>query len=124
MKLSTLLSVVGVVATLFGIAFVAAPGQLLAQYAVTADAQTIFISRFFGAALINLGLLLWIARNVSDPLSRRAIVLAGLIGDAIGFVIALQGQLAGMTNALGWSTVAIYGLFAIGFAMQLSSKSS
>jgi hypothetical protein len=125
MKLSTFLSIVGVVAILFGIGFVAAPADVLSQYGISADRYLVFISRFFGGALINLGLLLWFARNIVDPLGRRSIVLAGLIGDVIGFFVALQGQMNGDVNALGWSTVVIYGLFALGFAyFQFTSKSN
>ena len=125
MKLSTFLSIVAVVAILFGFGFVAAPAEVLAQYGITADRNTVFMSRFFGGALINVGLIVWFARNIVDSLGRRSIVLAGLIGDVIGFFVALQGQMSGGVNALGWSTVLIYGLFAIGFAyFQFASKKS
>ncbi len=125
MKLSTLLAIVGVVASLFGIAFVLAPAQLLAQYGITADRYTIFMSRFFGSALLNVGLLVWFARNVVDPLARRAIVVAGLVADFIGFIVALEAQMQGVANALGWSTVLIYALFALGFAyFQFAPKRS
>jgi len=117
MKLATFLSIVGVIAILFGIGFLLAPAALLGQYGiVVADPHTILMSRFFGATLIELGILVWIAREIVDPLARRAIVLAGLIGNVAGFVVALAGQLNGAVNALGWSTVLIYALFAIGFA--------
>jgi hypothetical protein len=125
MKLSTFLSIVSVVAVLFGISFEAAPVEVLAQYGITADQYTAFMSRFFGVALINVGLIAWLARNIVDPLGRRSIVLAGLIADILGFLVALQGQIHGVANALGWSTVLIYGLFAIGFAsFQFAPKSS
>jgi hypothetical protein len=124
MKLSTFLSIVGVVAILFGIGFVLAPAQVLAQYGITADQYVAFISRLFGVALINVGLIVWFARNIIDPLGRGSIVLAGLIADILGFLVALQGQINGLANALGWSTVLIYGLFAIGFAyFQFAPKS-
>jgi hypothetical protein len=125
MKLSMFLSIVGVVAILFGIGFVLAPAQVLAQYGITADQSVAFISRFFGVALINVGLIVWFARNIIDPLGRRSIVLAGLIADILGLLVALQGQIDGLANALGWSTVLIYGLFAIGFAyFQFTPKSA
>lgn len=125
MKLSTFLSIVGVVATLFGIGFVAAPAEVLAQYGITADRSVAIMSRLFGAALINIGLIAWFARFIVDSVGRRSIVLAGLIGDVIGLFVALQGQMNGDVNALGWSTVIIYGLFAIGFAcFQFAPKRS
>jgi len=125
MKLATFLSIVGVIAILFGIGFLLAPAALLGQYGiVVADPHTILMSRFFGATLIELGILVWIAREIVDPLARRAIVLAGLIGNVAGFVVALTGQLNGAVNALGWSTVLIYALFAIGFACFQFGKTS
>ena len=125
MKLSTFLSIVGVVAILFGISFVAAPAEVLAQYGITADRSVAIMARFFGGALINIGLIAWFARFIVDAVGRRSIVLAGLIGDVIGFFVALQGQLNGDVNALGWSTVIIYGLFAVGFAyFQFAPKST
>jgi hypothetical protein len=126
MKLSTLLSIVAVVSILFGIGFVVAPAALLAQYGTTdPDVHTIYMSRFFGSALIQVGILLWLARNIVDTLGRRAIVLSGLIGTAIGFLVSVQGQMNGLANALGWSTVVIYALFAIAFAyFQFGAKSS
>ena len=42
-------------------------------------------------------------------------LLAYFLGIAIGFVVALLGQLSGMMNPLGWSTVAIYLLLALGY---------
>ena len=47
--------------------------------------------------------------------ARRAIVLALFIGNAVGFVVTLIGQLNNVNGALGWSTVAISLLLALGF---------
>jgi len=115
MKLGTLLVIDGVVGVAFGIAFVLAPAQLLSAYGTTLDAAGLFMARLFGAALIQIGGLALLARNVADASAQRAIVLAYFIALVIGFVVALQGQLAGISNALGWSTVVIYLLLALGF---------
>jgi hypothetical protein len=124
MKLPSLLSIVGVVAILFGIGFVVAPAEVLAQYGVTADRYTVFMSRLFGATLIQFGVLSWLARNIVDSLGRRAIVLSGLIAMVIGFGVSLQGMMNAIANALGWSTVVIYALFTIGFGyFQFRPKS-
>jgi hypothetical protein len=125
MKLPTFLSIVAVVSILFGVGFVAAPAAVLAQYGIAPDPHTDFVARFFGAALIHVGLLVWLARHITDALGRGAIVLSGLVGMVIGFLIALNGQMNGLANALGWSTVVIYALFALGFAyFQFAPKSS
>jgi hypothetical protein len=115
-KLSNLLVVAAVIGAVFGVGFVVASGPLLAIYGITLDKAGTLVAQLFGAALISLAVLNWLARNVTGPEARRAVVLANLAGDVVGFVVILLGQLAGVANALGWSNVAIYLLLALGFA--------
>jgi hypothetical protein len=56
MRLNTLLLLAGLLALLFGLGFLLVPGPLLAGYGVTADPAAILMARFFGAALVQLGL--------------------------------------------------------------------
>ncbi len=116
MKLSNLLVVAAVIGAVFGVAFVVASGPLLAIYGISLDRAGTLVAQLFGAALISLAVLNWFARNVTDPEARQAVVLGNLVGDVVGFVVILLGQLAGISNALGWSNVAIYLLLALGFA--------
>ncbi len=116
MKLSSLMSVNAVVAGLFGIAFVAAPARLLAIYGVTVDAPFALVAQLFGAALLGYSLLTWTVRNASPSDARGAIVLALFVSDAIAFIIALIAQVRHVVNQVGWSTVAIYLVLALGFA--------
>jgi hypothetical protein len=113
-----------VIAGLFGLAFVFAPAQLLAQYGLAVDAGFALVAQLFGAALIGYAILTWSVRKAGDSEARRAIVLALFISDGIAFVLALIGQLKGMVNSLGWSTVAIYLLLALGFAYFHFAKPS
>jgi len=50
--------------------------------------------------------------------------LLSLVGDAFGFIAALLGRLSGVLNALGWSTVALYLLLALGYGYFQSVKPS
>jgi len=74
-----------------------------------------YVAQLFGAALLAFAVLTWTARNAPDSDTRRAILLAMVVGDGIGFIVSLIGQLGGVMNALGWSTVVIYLLLAVGF---------
>ena len=110
------------VSAVFGLGFALMPGQLLPIYGVEPDAALRLIGQFFGAALLSLALLSWLARNLSDSESRRAIVLALLVGEAIGFIFALIGQFNGILNVLGWSVVVVYLIFTLGLAYFQFSK--
>jgi hypothetical protein len=124
MKLGNLFVVNAVIAGLFGLAFIAAPARVLAQYGLAVDAGFALVAQLFGAALIGYAILTWGVRAAGDSEARRAIVFALFIGDGVAFVVALIGQLRGVVNTLGWSTVAIYLLLAIGFAYFHFTKTS
>ena len=115
MKLSTLFTISAIVTALFGLTFVLVPEASISLYGVTLSPGGALVARLFGAALLGYAVLTWFARNAGESEARKAIILAMVISETIGFIVALLGQLAGVVNALGWSTVAIYLLLALGF---------
>jgi hypothetical protein len=116
MKLSYLMAVKAVICVVFGIGMVLIPGPMFSLYGMTLTPGTSGIAQLFGAAFILLSILLWSARNApGSDVALRAIVLAVVVGDTIGFIVALLAQLSGAMNALGWVTVAFYLLLALGF---------
>jgi hypothetical protein len=115
MKLSTLMLVNALVAAVFGVGFIVVPGQVMSAYGPEVTPQLEYVTRLFGAALLAFAILTWTARNSPDSDTRRAILLALFVGASTGFIVSLIGQLGGVMNALGWSTVVIYLLLALGF---------
>jgi hypothetical protein len=115
MKLSTLFIINAIIAAVYGIVFSLIPGTVLSLFAVTVDSTSMYLGQIFGGALVSFAILTWLARNAAPSPLRDAIVLALLVGDVIGFVASLLAQLAGVANALGWSTVVIYLLLAVGY---------
>jgi hypothetical protein len=108
--------IVAVVAGLFGLGFVFVPEQVLSVYGAAPDAGTNYMTQLFGAALLGFATILWLCKDAEDSPERQAILLGLFFAEGIGFVVALKTQLGGAINALGWSTVIIYLLFALGFA--------
>lgn len=124
MKLSVFMVIAAIVALLFGLAFVFVPEPLLSPYGISLSPGGLIVARLFGAALLGFAVLTWCARNAEESEARKAIILALFIGDSIGFIVALISQLSGAVNALGWSTVIIYFLLALGFGyFQFAKKS-
>ena len=116
MKLSNLLVVNAIVALVYGISFVLVPATVLSLYGMTQGTSEALAGQFFGVALIAIGLLTWFARNIADSDTQRAIVLALLISDVIGVIVAVLGTVSGVMSAVGWSAVGIYALLALGYA--------
>ena len=115
MKLNTFMAIVAVVAGLFGLGFVLIPGQVLSYYGAAPDAGINYMAQLFGAALLGFAIILWLCKDAEDSPERKAILLGLFVAEGVGFVVALITQLGGSINALGWSTVIIYLLAALGF---------
>ena len=115
MRLGTLLRLAGLLALAFGIGFLFAPARVLAMYGVAAEPTVVLLARFFGSALVQLGLVFYLIRDVSDPTTRRGVVLGSFLGSLAGFVVSLTAQFWGLVNSFGWSTVAIYGVLLLGY---------
>ena len=115
MRLGTLLRLAGLLALAFGIGFLFAPARVLAMYGVAAEPTVVLMARFFGSALVQLGLVFYLIRDVSDPTTRRGVVIGSFLGSLAGFVVSLTAQFWGLVNSFGWSTVAIYGLLLLGY---------
>jgi hypothetical protein len=123
MRLRTLLLIGGLLGLVFGLAFLLFPQATLRLYGVAPDPAIVLMSRFFGAALVQVGLVLYLIRDVSDLRTQRGVVLGSFIGSLAGFVVALTGQFWDVVNRLGWSTVAIYGFLMIGYGTFIFGKS-
>jgi hypothetical protein len=122
MSLRTLLLIAGLVALFFGLGFLLFPQPVLALYGIAGDPPIVLMSRFFGVALLQIGLVFYLIRDVAEPGTRRGVVIGSFIGSVAGLVVALTGQLWGLVNQFGWSTVAIYGLFTLAYGSFLSGK--
>ncbi len=109
----------GVLAIAFGLSFLVVPAMVLPMYGAPTDPATVLMSRFFGVALLQLGLMLYFLRDARDAATQRAMALAGIVGSVGGLGVALMGVMGGVVNALGWSTVAIYAALLLGYLSVL-----
>ena len=114
MKFKTLLVIFSVVAFVAGLACVLAPARMLSNYGISLIPIGYVVYQFWGSTLMGLGMLAWFARNISEPSLQKKLALSFLITAALGTVMAVRGQYAG-ANGLGWSNVATFGLFTLGF---------
>lgn len=124
MRPNTVFLTAGILALAFGLSFLLFPATMLPLYGAPTDAPTVLMSRFFGVALLHVGLLLYLMRDVRDTASQRAMALAGVVGSIAGVAVALIGVLGGVVNALGWSTVVIYALLLLGYASCLRTRTA
>jgi hypothetical protein len=123
MTIKMLFTILAILSFLFGIGFVLAPDQALANYGIEHSPALALVGRLFGGALLALGVILWLARDFRDEAAVRAVLISTLVGGVVNVVVAIIGTLAGTTNALGWSTVLIYLFAAVGSGYFLMAQS-
>jgi hypothetical protein len=124
MTIRMLFTILAVLSFLFGIGFVLAPDQVLANYGIQSSPALALLGRLFGGVLLTLGVILWLARDFRDEAAVRAVLVANAIGSCINLVVAIMGNLSGTTNALGWTTVLIYLFAAAGSGYFLMARTA
>ncbi|HEY4194673.1 MAG TPA: hypothetical protein VGM63_04000 [Mucilaginibacter sp.] len=117
MKLSTFAIIITILAIGFGLAFVFVPVKLAAFYGISLQGGGILMARYFGAANLFLGMIFWSYSSVSPAAkSWPKLLLYSLIYDIIQLIITLPTVLNKEANSMGWTTVALFALLAIGSA--------
>ena len=123
MKVNTYLAVAGAVSLLFGIVFLLAPEFSVKQYGVPADPHVLMLGRYFGGMLMAFGTILWLARSTRDDTALRGLLSGAAVGNLTGLCISAWAALAGLQNAMAWSSVLLYVLLLLGAAYSLAPPS-
>ena len=115
MKLSTFAIIVTILAFGFGLALLFIPVKLADFYGGTLAGGGILMARYFGAASLFIGLIFWSYSSVSPTAkSWPKLLLYSLIYDTIQLIVTLMAVLNNELNSMGWTTVALFALLAIG----------
>jgi hypothetical protein len=119
MKLRHLFTVNLFIAAFFGISCALFPVWALHLYGLAPDDAAIWTTRLVGGSILGFATLMWFGRKSPDGDARRAIALALIAQDAIGFIASLEVQLKGGMNAFGWSNPILYALLTLAYAYFL-----
>lgn len=124
MNYRILLIVNALVAVLLGMAFLFMPTRMLNLFGTETFVATLLVSRFFGTAMLALGLLLWFVKDVTQETIQKGMGLALLVGAVAGLVVTVVGTFA--SNAVirsnGWIAMLVYVLFGLGYAYLVFLK--
>ncbi|RJP55953.1 MAG: hypothetical protein C4557_00515 [Anaerolineaceae bacterium] len=115
MKLQNLYLLNAALALIFSLGLLFMTPTMLTLFGFNDTAGTRLLAQFIGVELAVGGMVTLLARDVADPKTRSAINYSNLIACVLGFVIALNGTLTGVMNALGYLPVVIYAVLALGF---------
>jgi len=115
MKLSTFISIHSILLFLFGLGFLLAPAEMLSVYATSTNSTGLLTAGVFGIGNIQLSIIMWTSRNDVGSKTLKTLVLLLFLGNALAFMLALQAQISGVFNVLGWTNVALYLFFTFGY---------
>lgn len=112
------------VAVVVGVVFVFGPGFALPLLGVTEQyAATMWASRFFGSAMLALGLVLWFAKDAAEPVQKGmswGMLISVIIGLAL--TIAASVSATAVLRQNSWIPIVLYVLFGLGYAFMLFLK--
>ena len=122
MRIKHLMIVKAIVCLGFGLPMLLVPLQLMAVYGLELDLNGVVLARLYGGALLGNTLLTWFTRNDTGSKSLHAAVLYLFVYDGINFLVTLLATLSGIMSIMGWSAVAMYLFFTLGFGYALFRK--
>ena len=116
MKRSTFILIVAIIGLLFGLGFLVVPNMVMSLYGSKLDLTGEFVGRYFGSALLGLGVIFFTGRKAN---TLEEIVKSGLLGGFVlgvtGLIVAVWDGIAGTSNAFIWIDTVIYLFFTVGF---------
>jgi hypothetical protein len=122
MKLRQFFTINLVIAIFFGLTCSLLPRQLFQLYGIELDESGVWVTRLVGGSILGYATLMWFGRRTPSTDARRAIAIALLVQDAIGFIASLEIQFSGVMGTIGWSNPLLYGFLAIGYAYFIFIK--
>lgn len=113
MRRSVIMRATAAVAVLFGIPLLLAPNALLALYrGGELNVPGIYNSMLYGACLIGLGVMNWLAATAS-PAEARPVIAGSAVVTVLGFVVAISRQLMGLAPPMAWVNVVLFFVIAV-----------
>jgi hypothetical protein len=122
-NLKRFLAIAAVITLINGISYTLAPNALLPTYGVEPSAGSALGFRFFGAALLTFGLIMWLLRASNDWIAMRALLIGASVGNIVGIIVSLWAIFGHVMNAAGWLFVVTYAVLLLGYAYSLYAGS-
>jgi uncharacterized protein YjeT (DUF2065 family) len=114
MNAKSYLTISAILAILYGLSFELFPRQVTEMFGVTPEAHITLNLRFFGAALLGLGVTQWLAKDFVDWAAVRGVLIGAVVGDIMIGLVNLWGTFRGLVNGLAWSSTVLVVLLLVG----------
>jgi len=114
MNVSSFLKLKSVISVLYGLCMLLFYAVLMPIYGITLNQSGAMMTQWTGATFIGIGLICWFASQADSSELLKGILASLFICDTASFIVSFIGQIGGVANMLGWSTVATWFFFSMG----------
>ena len=115
--------VVAIITVLFGLALLFIPDVLMSWYGATIEGEVgRLLGRVFGAAMIGLAIIYFMARDLAAGMPLTGLLWAGLVVNALHLILSVMATTGGTLSALGWGQALLHLVLGAGFAYLLFVK--
>lgn len=124
MSFRTVASANGVLSLAYGAAALIIPALISSLYGFEITDREAMMARLLGASYLCLGVIAWVARDVSDAVAQGAIATGAAAGWGLSVPVIVVGLLAGHANAFAWTIPALQVAFAMAWSLVLLESRS
>ena len=122
MSLKFVFTINAIVAGFFAVVCLLIPETFASWYGIIATDALVLMTRFFGVTLLSIALMTFYLKNSEFNSEVKSVVLALLLSNVVGLIVALWGQFSSIVNTLGFLTIIIYGFLSIAYFLIYSKK--
>ena len=122
MSLKTVFLINAIIAGFFALVSLLVPATMLSWYGVVSTDALVLMTRFFGVTLLTIALVTFYLKNAEFISEVKSVVLALIISNAFGVIVASWGQFSNIVNTFGLSIIIIYVFLTVAYFSIYSKK--
>lgn len=122
MKYKTVFTVNTIPLLIEGLGVLFVPTLLVSLFEIELQPAGVFFARFFGASMIALAWISWMARDAEDSKVLDGVIQGNILVWGLSIFIALHGYLQGTVNFMSFTTMGMGALFSVWFAYARYGK--
>ena len=116
MSYRTVATASAIVSLVYGLAALLVPNALASLFGIAVTTVAEYEGRLLGGAYLGYAIVNFLTKDTADQVTRRAVAASNAVAWAVGLVVSTLGQLQGLSNAIGWTTVIIALVFTVVWA--------
>lgn len=121
MKTKTILTITAVLSLVYSLMLILMTANFLEMRGMEPSATAMVLTRLLGAHILGYAMLCWFGKD-STGAAARPILISLLVSFALACAVIVRAMMTLKMTSMGWSDVAITGVFALIYAYMVFMK--